>query len=305
MTRKQHWVPQFYLKQFANTSGTLYACHLNSDTFFIAKPEKLCGKRDLYEVRYSTAAKGDTDEFFMQNLIESKLSEYERAISSKFKKLLDCCRYKRFDGKDFLDGRFATCELAANLVVRHPDVMNAERAQAQEASLLLEANLHNEFDLFMLNLADWHEDYQAISELAIEAAALFSPDGRVPVNQLIRYFNNKNLSLFEAPVGTTFITTSRPIAVIETKENSLDFGAAYMPLSDKYAALFHRGGDPVSFRRLSYQHVSYLNRLILSRCADDDTAMSRTKASLQHSVQEWKITWFEEMLEVLPNLVCE
>ena len=78
-----------------------------------------------------------------------------------------------------------------------------------------------------------------------------------------------------------------------------------MPLSDKYAALFHGEGYPVSFRRLSYQNVSYLNRLMLSRCTDDDIAMSRTEASLQHLVQEWKIAWFEEILKVLPNLACE
>lgn len=91
---------------------------------------------------------------------------------------------------NFLDGRLAICELAANLVVRHPDVMNVERARSQETSLLIEANLHIEFNIFMLNLSDCHEDYRAISKLAIEASALFSPDNRVPVNQLIHHFNN-------------------------------------------------------------------------------------------------------------------
>lgn len=77
MTRNQHWVPLFYLRGFSDSSGRIQAYRKIDDKFFAAKAETLCGKRDLYEVRYTGVANGEAGEFCAQNFIEKSLSEFE------------------------------------------------------------------------------------------------------------------------------------------------------------------------------------------------------------------------------------
>lgn len=77
MTRKQHWVPRFYLRHFADSSGQLHAYSRQKGSFFRTNCENLCSMRDLYEVEHADATGDATDRFYAQNLIEVKLSELE------------------------------------------------------------------------------------------------------------------------------------------------------------------------------------------------------------------------------------
>ena len=47
MTRKQHWVPRFYLRHFADSSGQLHAYSRQKGSFFRTNCENLCSMRDL------------------------------------------------------------------------------------------------------------------------------------------------------------------------------------------------------------------------------------------------------------------
>ena len=239
MTRKQHWVPQFYLRYFADSSGQLSVYNRKTGSFFSAKPENLCSKRDLYEVKYSNAGTWDVDRHYLQNFIEVELSEVESRLSSSCAKLLQCCEDRVFEGDDFQQGRMALCELAANLIVRHPDAMNVDREKARRsADVLQEAGALTERDLELLEWSDWREDYQALAELAISSTLLFSDSKDVPINRIREAFLEKQLSVLEAPMGLGFITASIPIAIFGPEDDSYDFDLAYMPLTNKYAALF-------------------------------------------------------------------
>ena len=55
MTRKQHWVPRFYLRHFADSSGQLHAYSRQKGSFFRTNCENLCSMRDLYEVEHVTS----------------------------------------------------------------------------------------------------------------------------------------------------------------------------------------------------------------------------------------------------------
>jgi len=70
MTRKQHWVPQFYLRHFADSSGQLHAYNKSNGAFYRTKVENVCSKRDLYEVKYSNIEANSDDKYYMQNFIE-------------------------------------------------------------------------------------------------------------------------------------------------------------------------------------------------------------------------------------------
>lgn len=289
MTRKQHWVPQFYLRHFADSSGQLHAYSKSNGVFYRTKVENVCSKRDLYEVKYSDIDADSDDRYYAQNLIEAKLSEDEGRISVPYTRLLQCCKDVILEGDAFRQGRQAVCKLASNLIVRHPATMLANKIRAREdSSMLLEDAALTEEEKALLDWSGWNGDHEALAELSVSATLLFSEDSSVPVNRIYESFIEKQFCILEAPIGSGFVTTSMPMFIIGPEDDSYDFDFAYMPLSSKYAALFTTDSSLGSFRRLNFLHVELMNRLLLLNCEHWDVALSRGNGPLEHAVRDWE-----------------
>lgn len=290
MTRKQHWVPQFYLRHFADSSGRLYAYRRMDDKFFTSKTGDVCAERDLYEVRYSGMAKGSSDGLFGQNLIEEHLSALEDKIAPLYAQLLDCCEKREFEGQRFREGRAAACALAAHLIIRHPESMRDDRKKAREfASELQKDFCLTKRECEALDELGWRGDYRALSEWAAVFAVLFSKDENAPFNRTLHAFLEKQFSVFEAPAGVDFVTASTPMFIIGPEDDSYAFDIAYMPLSSKYAMVFFDKGCFPCFGRLDYLGVAFLNRLMFLNCRYWDIALSRTRGPLERTVRDWKM----------------
>ena len=288
MTRKQHWVPQFYLRHFADSSGRLYAYSKSSGDFYRTKTENVCSKRDLYEVKHSDIKADSDDRYYAQNFIEARLSEDESRISVPYTQLLRCCRDATLEGDTFRRGRQAVCELASNLIVRHPVAMQGDRRKAREESSLLQVNgVLTEEDRALLDYSGWNGDHKALAELSVTATLLFSEDGSVPANRIYKAFLEKQFCVLEAPIGSGFITTSMPMFIIGPEDDSYVFDFAYMPLSSKHAALFTTDSSLESFYRLNVPHIELMNRLLLLNCKHWDVALSRENDPLKHAVCDW------------------
>lgn len=288
MTRKRHWVPQFYLRHFADSSGRLYAYSKSSGDFYRTKTENVCSKRDLYEVKHSDIKADSDDRYYAQNFIEARPSEDESRISVPYTQLLRCCRDATLEGDTFRRGRQAVCELASNLIVRHPVAMQGDRRKAREESSLLQVNgVLTEADRALLDYSGWNGDHKALAELSVTATLLFSEDGSVPANRIYKAFLEKQFCVLEAPIGSGFITTSMPMFIIGPEDDSYVFDFAYMPLSSKHAALFTTDSSLESFYRLNVPHIELMNRLLLLNCRHWDVALSRENDPLKHAVCDW------------------
>ena len=289
MTRKQHWVPQFYLRHFADSSGQLHAYNKSNGVFYRTKVENVCSKRDLYEVQYSDIEADSDNKYYAQNLIETKLSESESQISVSYSRLLQCCKDATLEGDVFRQGRQAVCKLASNLIVRHPATMLADRNRAREgSSMLLEDVVLTEEKKALLEWSGWNGDYKALAELSVSATLLFSEDGSVPANHIYEAFLEKRFCILEAPIGSGFVTTSTPMFIIGPENDSYDFDFAYMPLSSKYAALFASDSSLGSFHRLNVPRAELMNRLLLLNCEHWDVALSRGNGPLEHAIRDWR-----------------
>lgn len=289
MTRKQHWVPQFYLRHFADSSGQLHAYNKSNGVFYRTKVENVCSKRDLYEVQYSDIEADSDDKYYEQNLIETKLSESESQISVSYSRLLQCCKDAILEGNAFRQGRQAVCKLASNLIVRHPATMLADRNKAREgSSMLLEDVVLTEEEKALLDWSGWNGDHKALAELSVSATLLFSEDGSVPANRIYEAFLEKRFCILEASIGSEFVTTSMPMFIIGPEDDSYDFDFAYMPLSSKYAALFTGDSSLESFHRLNFSHVELMNCLLLLNCKHWDVVLSRGIGPLEHAIRDWK-----------------
>lgn len=288
MTRKQHWMPQFYLRHFADSSGQLHAYNKSNGVFYRTKVENVCSKRDLYEVQYSDIDADSDDKYYAQNLIETKLSESESKISVSYSRLMRCCKDAILEGDVFQQGWQAVCKLASNLIVRHPASMLADRSRAREdSSMLLEDVVLTEEEKALLDWSGWNGDYKALAELSVSATLLFSEDGSVPANRIYEAFLKKRFCILEAPIGSGFVTTSVPMFIIGPEDDSYDFHLAYMPLSSEYATVFSDRPLLSSFARLDFSGTEYMNRLLLLNCEHWDVAISRGSGPLERAVRDW------------------
>ena len=291
MTRKQHWVPQFYLRHFADSSGQLHAYNKSNGVFYRTKVENVCSKRDLYEVKHSNIEADSDDKYYAQNLIEAKLSESESQISISYSRFLRCCKNATFEGDAFRQGRQAVCKLASNLIVRHPVTMLDDRSKAREEfSLLLGDGILTEEDRVLLDWSGWNGDHKALAELSVAVTMLFSEDGSVPINRICEAFLQKHFCILEAPVGSGFVTTSMPMFIIGPEDDSYDFDLAYMPLSSGYAVLFTTDSSLESFYRLNFSHVELMNYLLLLNCKHWNVVLSRGNGPLMRAVCDWAKT---------------
>lgn len=298
IARKQHWVPQFYLRHFADSSGRFHAYSKRKGDFFCAGSKDLCSKQHLYEVVHSDTASDAAGKHYAPNLIEIKLSERESHIAPPYDHFLGCCKESFPEGKEYLEGKAAICELAANLIARHPISMrNNGKPSREDAEELLENIQLTPYELDLLDWSGWRGDSQAVVELAATATMLFFDIDTVPVNLIREFFLAKPLSILKAHVVSGFVKTSMPMFIIGPEDDSYDFELAYMPLSSESAAVFSDAEAPGSFMQLSLPGTELMSRLLLLNSRHWDAAMSKGKSPLDHAIRNWSKTAVAKPIE--------
>ena len=285
-TRKQHWVPQFYLRQFADGNGRLWACRRGSDKVFSTRTEDICCERDLHEVRFSEE-RGPSD-FYMPNYVEDHLSEVEARLAKPYRRLLEGCDTGSVDQ----EGKLAACFLISHLLVRHPRSIKEER---QHISPLL-SSWQKECEITPLEMkaleeSGWRGDDKALVELAIEYVLLLSGDENTPLSRLFKLFASKRMCICKARVGANFISASTPYFIIGREGDSYEFDFAFMPLSGRYAAFFissdsipafNISSDSIpAFNQLSLSEVDQLNQALLLNAPLWETAFAIAKQPLE------------------------
>lgn len=285
-TKTQHFVPRFYLRHFTNSAGKLEAYRRDDDKFFPTIPDNVCAENYLYEVRHDGF---DKNPAVLHNYIEDQLAGAEGRLSIPYDQLIACCDNRAFQGKAFLDGRLSACILAANLLVRHPLILEDERKKAGAiAERVIAQGGITEQEQKALERVGLEDDLEGVAEIAIMQASLFSDDSEIPFNRIYNALADKKMSIVEAPVGMGFITTSMPIDFVGTTEDSYEFTEAFMPLSSKYAAHFIDRADAPDVRRASPKEAVRYNTALLARGALWSTAMASTKVALETAVRNWK-----------------
>lgn len=276
LTRKQHWVPQFYLRHFADSNECLWAHRRNSDKIFSTKVNGICYERDLHEIRFSESDK-PTD-FYMPNYIENRLSKIESCLARSYSKLLNDCDSFHLTPDDQL----ALCFFIAHLLVRHPNLIKQEQERISPffTSRQIESEVTSA-ELKALEQSGWREDGNALVKLAVENVLLLSDNERAPLFRLYEQFANKRVCIYKARAGANFISTSALYFIIGPEDDSYEFDFAYMPLSSRYAALFTSNDSIPVFNRLNLSEVDQLNQLLLLNSPIWETAFAQAKWPLE------------------------
>ena len=109
--KKQHYVPQFYLRSFTDDDGFLYAVRRGTNgvgSVFKTRTDGVCAERYLYEVRRRVPKAEDV--FVKKGVAEHTLGKNEKILALKYESLLGCLDVRKFPNRD------VTCEILDHLI---------------------------------------------------------------------------------------------------------------------------------------------------------------------------------------------
>jgi hypothetical protein len=121
MTKKQHYVPQFYLRNFTSDDNKLWVFDRVKEEYYFRTPKEVCYEKYLYETPWK-----DEDpklgKFVLENQIENYFADKEGEYSSLLKRIIDICRNPQ--NKNALicnhEEKEMLASFVANIFVRNP-----------------------------------------------------------------------------------------------------------------------------------------------------------------------------------------
>ena len=90
MTKHQHYIPQFYLKNFLGNDKKLWVYDRKRNYYFPSYTENICQMNYLYEVKCSDT-RVSTNGFINPNFIERDFAKNESEFASLMKKMIKLC----------------------------------------------------------------------------------------------------------------------------------------------------------------------------------------------------------------------
>ena len=123
-TVKEHYVPQFYLRNFADDNGSLHIYDFQLNKFFTQSPKNICYVNNLYETKWEYA-NSKLGEFVLPNQIEKRFCEYEGKFCEVLTKVLHVCSPSQKPNALILRGneRNMFFRFIVNMIVRNPENM--------------------------------------------------------------------------------------------------------------------------------------------------------------------------------------
>ncbi|MBL4930907.1 DUF4238 domain-containing protein [Clostridium paridis] len=149
-TRKQHYVPQFYLKRFEDNTGRLTVENIHTNNYSKMLTRNVCFEKDMYEI------KDDNGKKYKENYLEKMFSNFQSYISYNFDKLI--CRIQEYKNiKDFrLTGEedtiialFITLQL-----IRHPTFKRFVYQSLDNSNIANVSEMEKGLFYVMLNFTD-------------------------------------------------------------------------------------------------------------------------------------------------------
>ncbi len=288
MTRDQHYVPQFYLRNFTDERGEVWIYEPDNNRIFSAKPKSICFEKDLYETQFQNE-NTPFGKYLLPNNIENIFQGQEGKYAKLINKIKSICTIGL--GRDVLI--LKPCEeemlrsLVANLLVRNPKNMKR---------LGLNDSLDDTIDQSIYNQID-----SLLSQLGIGEAETFIKAARMKVTLTEEIEGSLPLKINEdlAKLNFTFlyansdefITSDIPIAfgsdIYAMGENKM---CLYLALTPKIAILFGNYKSMSQYRNgllpLNEKTVRKFNFQILSKKHYIRYIMSSNQEILQTYVRE-------------------
>ncbi len=251
ITKKQHFIPRFYLKNFSDNGKTMYRYDKSTGNIASVSINSVCYQDYLYEF------KDENDNLLLCNFNENMLSTYERrfsialnSIKNKVENRSICNPYCFLTSKE----KKSLSLFAAIQIYRSPDIIKeVEKGLDQIWGECLEKNSSRNAAL-MATLPF----YKQISEM-----------DNYEIMSLSK--NLLNMSFFIGYTNNDVILTSDNPVIMSYCNNPKDIDEVIFPLTSNLVLYMQKNekSQKNSKNRLCYMEssfVNYINNATMSRC---------------------------------------
>lgn len=285
-TKRQHYVPQFYLRQFEDKDGFLWVYDKRDKKEFKCRSENICQEKLLYETKWENADE-NLGKYVLFNDIEHLFSEKEGKYAQVISRVLKVCTPQQ--KKNVLicssDEKKLLAEFAVNLYVRNPWIMKVFELDHIPEELEGNQELQAMREVFsQLGFGNMDSLVKAIQKKA------FMSDGfdRGFCVELTERLRHVELTFFYS-TDSAFATSSFPSGLEEDDETL----SAFLSLSPNVAVIFGNFNCLHNFRnrmmRIEKDKVMEFNKNIVNlSAAQVRYIICRNESLLRELIQQRK-----------------
>lgn len=195
-TTREHYIPQFYLRNFSEDNKRIYQYRINSNSpSKLVSIDGICYENNLYEYR------NDNGDFVCRNLIENCFSKFEGEFCGIIKSIVSKTSHEEnFNTLCFLTSKekIMLILFVATLIMRNPMVLNAAKETAVE--------FFNNFD----NNISENMMYNLVLDKCLPIYKEFDDTNKNILNILIERLSNMSFQIGVAN-STKVFTSDNPV----------------------------------------------------------------------------------------------
>lgn len=270
ITKKQHYIPQFYLRRFTDDAGYLHIYDFDKQRHIKSVTKEFGYEKYLYETRLSKPNRMG-EQFLLTNDIENIFAKYEGEFDSFLKKIDRICTPSQRKGILILheQEKDVLRRFIANLFFRNPITMQQMHLDKVPDDFF-EEDAKEKFNQFLEIVGVCNAD-----ELVIAATKKVMLTDELETNNIKSFVEKINglYFTFLYSSGLPFITSSFPVILGNDKTiPSDDKSCIYLALSPSLSVVFGNFQDSNKRNnRLAYvddEVVDFFNRQVLKKIAD-------------------------------------
>lgn len=267
MTKRQHYVPQFYLNNFINENQKLNVYDRKKKCFFEASPKEICFENYLHETFWEDA-NPKLGKYVLPNQIEKNLSIQESTYSAILKKVIEICKEPK--NKHALicnqEDKQLLAKFITNMIVRNPWVLHQVDEDCFSDGIM------DNVEVRAIDQMLYEMQFGGTKSLVRAANKMVWLDEKFIPGQISEDFQCLNLCFLIA-LDNNFVTSSFPV-LYETYdlEEHTYLDNIYIPLHPQIALLYSRADKFKPFRNKEAFLTSDMVQLMNSayfKCKDE------------------------------------
>lgn len=289
ITKSEHYVPKFYLKNFSAGSEQVYVYDIDRAKIYLGNIKDICVENYFYESRYNHETHGS--QFIQPNKHENAFSSLEGEYAPLIREVIRDTHLALSQHIEFQldeERKSKIAQFAAHLFFRNKWIvnrhLNGENGIEAMAELMEKDNeLKASLELSRL---------MGVPDAAIAKSVSFEALFDSLSTLFTRGFEQLESTLIIAPPNSEFLTSSCPVYfdLYDDEDNITQIKCAFLPLSPKLTVLFY--GTPFS-NKPKHQGivgegiVDFLNREYVKLDAVDKL-ISKNKSLLDSIKGSWE-----------------
>lgn len=287
-TVKEHYVPQFYLKNFADENGLLHVYDFKQNKFFTQSSKNICYENNLYETKWDNA-NPKLGEFVLQNHIENIFCKYEYEFSNVLTTILHICNPTQNPNALILQGneRNMFFRFIVNMIVRNPENMKALALNKLDPDDIDNDDV-KQIRTVLDNLGFGGTD--SICLAAKKKAILTDEFENSFTQKYLESLKRLNYTFFYARTNS-FITSNMPVCVgNDPSIIESDRRCIYLALSPKLAVLFGNYRKTCNLKNrmvhLGEKQVGSFNRILIKHSDSKRILIANSDSTLKKALKQ-------------------